>query len=184
MEQKDAIKKLATQARDNGALIVSEIGSQPVWLHDGGDHASHLYLSGPMGMAPSVALGVALSKPKTPVLALCGDGALAMNLTALVTIAHQAPPNLTLAVMNNGIYDFTGAVPSPSTAINWQHIITGLPNFEHFAEFDANTTVQFAADKGLGFIECMVRPATEKAKPFPFTAPEIYARFLKYVQAE
>ena len=71
------------------------------------------------GMAPC-GTGVALANPDKPVLGICGDGALAMNFSALVTIANMAPANLTLAVMDNGVYDFTGKIHSPSTAIDWE----------------------------------------------------------------
>ncbi|MDB2682653.1 thiamine pyrophosphate-dependent enzyme [Alphaproteobacteria bacterium] len=180
MEQKEAIAKLATAAQAQGALVVSEIGSQTVWLHDTGDHPSYLYLSGPMGMAPSVVLGVALSNPDKPVLAICGDGALAMNFSALVTISDQAPPNLTIALMDNGVYDFTGKAPSPSQTVNWKNLVSGLSGFKSFQSISEAPI--FSSNGGLAFIHAPVKPASGKAKPFPFTGPQIYDRFLSYVQ--
>ena len=170
MQQRDAIAYLTEKAHKAGALIISEIGSQSVWLHDVKDDPSHLYLSGPMGMAPSVALGVALTHPNTPVLALCGDGALAMNATSLITTSHQAPQNLTLALMDNGIYEFTGASPSPSQTIDWPHYIRGLKGFEHY--MDVNEAEEFSATKGLSFIHCKVKQSTTKPKPcLLYTSP-------------
>ena len=127
LEQLDAMKLIGAAAQKSDALVVSEIGSQTTWLHESGDHDSYLYLSGPMGAAPSVAHGVALSNPDKAVIGLCGDGALAMNFSALVTAASDAPSNLTLILMDNGVYDFTGSVASPSAAVDWKKLISGLP---------------------------------------------------------
>jgi len=182
LEQVDAINILAKGAQQSGALVVSEIGSQTTWLHETGDHDSYLYLSGPMGMAPSVALGVALANPDKPVLAICGDGALVMNFSAMVTAAHEAPKNLTLAVMDNGVYDFTGKVPSPSVAVDWKKLIGGLPAFTGYSELDDASAPKFSATGGLNLIYAKVKPAGRKPKAFPFTAPDIYARFCDYVE--
>lgn len=178
MEQLEAIKILAKAAQKAGALVVSEIGSQTCWLHESGDHPSYLYLSGPMGMAPSVALGVALAHPDRPVLAVCGDGATVMNFSALVTIAHLAPPNLTLAVMDNGVYDFTGKVPSPSQSVDWIKLCQGFKGFKYAESLSKNP--EFSAQKGLGLIHCPVKPASAKPGAFPFSAPEIHKRFKAY----
>ena len=181
LEQVQTIDILAKAAQKSDALVVSEIGSQTTWLHETGDHDSYLYLSGPMGIAPSVALGVALSNPDRPVLAICGDGALAMNFSALVTIANEAPKNLTIALMDNGVYDFTGKIASPSVAVKWDGLMAGLPAFEHFSAFDAQGDYSFKADGGLSFIHCPVKPASRKAIKFPFRPPEIYKRFKMFV---
>jgi sulfopyruvate decarboxylase subunit beta len=65
---------------------VSDIGSQTGWLKAASHDARNLYVSGPMGLATSVALGLAAVRPNEQVLAIAGDGALAMNLTSLATI--------------------------------------------------------------------------------------------------
>lgn len=182
LEQLDAIKILAEAAHKSGALVVSEIGSQTTWLYEAFDDPAHLYLSGPMGMAPSVALGVAAANPDRPVLAICGDGALAMNFSALVTAAHVAPENLTLAVMDNGVYDYTGQVPSPSTAIDWEKMIAGLPAFKSFEMLGEKTNIALKKDGGLCFIHCRVKNASRKAVKFPFKAPEIHKRFKTHLQ--
>lgn len=177
MNQLDAIKVLADKAHTENAAIVSEIGSQTVWLHAAGDHPSHLYLSGPMGMAPSVALGVAMARPDIPVLAICGDGATAMNFSALATISHAAPKNLTLAIMNNGVYDYTGALPSPSQGVDWMALAHGLPGFTQILDFSDISTFSFNQRAGTALIHCAVEPMADKAPPFPWTGPEIHKRF-------
>lgn len=183
MKQVDAIAVLAAKAHDEGAAIVSEIGSQTVWLHATDDHPSHLYLSGPMGMAPSVALGVAMARPDIPVLALCGDGATVMNFSALATISHAAPKNLTLAIMDNGVYDYTGALPSPSQGVDWMAMAKGLPGFTSVLSFSDISSFSFKARRGTALIHCPVTSMTEKAPPFPWTGPEIHKRFKGWTAA-
>jgi len=106
-------------------LCVSEIGSQSCWLHATSPHPRNLYLSGPMGHASSVALGIALTRPDERV-AICGDGSLAMNLSSLVTIRNARPANLCLLVIVNDAYEFTSSLPSPSMAIDWVAAGAGL----------------------------------------------------------
>jgi thiamine pyrophosphate-dependent acetolactate synthase large subunit-like protein len=67
---------------------------------------------GSMGLAVPIALGVALAQPARRVIALEGDGSLLMQLGALATVAMLRPKNLTILVMDNGIYQITGSQPT------------------------------------------------------------------------
>jgi len=69
------------------------------------------YASDPMGTAPALALGAAVSRPGVSFVLLEGDGDLAMNLGVLLTIANTAPPNLHIVVFNNGRYETGGGQP-------------------------------------------------------------------------
>lgn len=72
-----------------------------------------LPLSGAMGKASSLGLGIALAQPGRKVLILDGDGSLLMNLGTLVTIANKAPKNVYHFVFDNGAYCVTGGQPVP-----------------------------------------------------------------------
>lgn len=117
--QTDAIRLALDLYGATRPLCVADIGSQSCWLRQCAPHERNLYLSGPMGLASSVALGVALTRPQDRVLAICGDGSLAMNFSSLVTIAHARPGNLCLLVIANDTYEFTASLPSPSAALDW-----------------------------------------------------------------
>ena len=71
---------------------------------------------GSMGLAFPIALGVALAQPQRRIFALEGDGSLLMQLGCLSTIASLKPKNLSLIVMDNGIYQITGSQPTPAAA--------------------------------------------------------------------
>ena len=54
--------------------------------------------------------------PIARVIALEGDGSLLMQLGCLSTVAIRAPKNLTIVVMDNGIYQITGAQQTATAA--------------------------------------------------------------------
>jgi thiamine pyrophosphate-dependent acetolactate synthase large subunit-like protein len=65
-----------------------------------------------MGAAAMIGLGLAIARPRDRVLVVTGDGEMLMGLGALATIGLQRPPNLAIAVFDNGHYGETGMQPS------------------------------------------------------------------------
>mgnify|MGYP000504186191 CR=1 FL=1 len=116
--QKDAIAS-ALKLYPARPYAVADIGSQSGWLKAASHDARNLYVSGPMGLSTSIALGVAASRPNEQVLAIIGDGALAMNLTSLITIANAKPDNLAILLVDNRVYEYTASVPTPSRELDW-----------------------------------------------------------------
>jgi sulfopyruvate decarboxylase subunit beta len=84
------------------------------------DSDNHFYLLDAMGLAGSVATGLALSiDPARPkVVAIEGDGSLLMNPNVLPTGGYLAPGNLVLVLLDNGVYGSTGALPTYSSRID------------------------------------------------------------------
>lgn len=112
MRRQEAIETLA--AARQGALSVAIMQSEAPW-HDAGQ-ADDFYLdvTGCMGGASAVGLGLALSQPGRKVLVLDGDGSLLMQLGSLVTAADTAPANLYHFVFANGVHQSTGNQPLPA----------------------------------------------------------------------
>jgi thiamine pyrophosphate-dependent acetolactate synthase large subunit-like protein len=71
------------------------------------------YVTDPMGMAMSMALGMALAQPKRQVALLDGDGDFQMSLTALMGVVDAAAKvtNLRMIVFNNMRYESGGGQP-------------------------------------------------------------------------
>ena len=69
-----------------------------------GHRPQNFYMLGSMGLACPIALGVALAQPERGVIALEGDGSILMALGCLTTIGMVKPRNLTIVIMDNGIY--------------------------------------------------------------------------------
>src|SRR5688572_678511 len=116
MNRLDLTKRLVAKLKHEEAVI-GGIGNSNFDLYAAAKRPQNFYMLGSMGLAAPIALGVALAQPNRRVFALEGDGSLLMQLGALTTIATLAPKNLTMVVMDNGIYQITGAQPTPGAAV-------------------------------------------------------------------
>jgi len=94
--------------------MIGGIGNTNFDLWSAGHRPQNFYMLGTMGLAMPVAFGVALAQPQRHVIALEGDGSLLMQLGCLVTTAAQQPKNLTMVIMDNGLYQITGGQPTPA----------------------------------------------------------------------
>jgi phosphonopyruvate decarboxylase len=103
------VPQVATEllSRYPAALAVSTCGYTSRDLFNEADRPGNLYLLGSMGMAAPIALGMALARPGTPVIALDGDGSLLMNLGVLPLLA-SAGPDVLHVVVDNGMHESTG----------------------------------------------------------------------------
>lgn len=130
MNRFDVTSRLIAKLRSEEAVI-GGIGNTNFDLWAAGHRPQNFYMLGSMGLAFPIALGVALAQPDRRVFALEGDGSLLMQLGALSTIATLKPKNLIMVVMDNGIYQITGAQPTSAASV--ADIVTiatgsGLPN--------------------------------------------------------
>jgi thiamine pyrophosphate-dependent acetolactate synthase large subunit-like protein len=116
MNRFDVTSRLIAKLK-NEEPVVGGIGNTNFDLWAAGHRPQNFYMLGSMGLAFPIALGVALAQPKRRVFALEGDGSLLMQMGCLSTIATQAPKNLTMILMDNGIYQITGAQPTPAAAV-------------------------------------------------------------------
>ncbi|ULK96830.1 thiamine pyrophosphate-dependent enzyme [Bradyrhizobium sp. I71] len=116
MNRFDVTSRLVAKLKHEEAVI-GGIGNTNFDLWAAGHRPQNFYMLGSMGLAFPIALGVALAQPGRRVIALEGDGSLLMQLGALSTIAALKPKNLTMIVMDNGIYQITGAQPTPAANV-------------------------------------------------------------------
>src|SRR5215813_6438152 len=110
LDRRAAMRALLEGRR--GLLLVTGLGSTTWDAAAVGDDDRNFYLWGAMGAAAMVGLGLAIAQPDRHVLVVTGDGELLMGLGALATIGVRRPPNLAIAVFDNGHYGETGMQPS------------------------------------------------------------------------
>ncbi|MFO1321459.1 MAG: thiamine pyrophosphate-dependent enzyme [Burkholderiales bacterium] len=90
------------------SLLVTGLGGPTSDAYGIGDHPLTFYLWGAMGGAAMVGLGLALAQPTRRVVVLTGDGEMLMGMGALATLGVRKPANLTIVVIDNGLYAETG----------------------------------------------------------------------------
>ena len=102
------------KARTDADVVVTTMSSAKVWMDFGPLHPrDFVFVPSCMGHATSIGLGIALAQPTRRVIVCNGDGSMLMSLGSLVTMAAESPPNLTVIIMDNGIYEVTGGQPVP-----------------------------------------------------------------------
>jgi thiamine pyrophosphate-dependent acetolactate synthase large subunit-like protein len=106
LDRRAAIRILLENRGD--LLLVTGLGSTTWDAASVADDEHNFYLWGAMGAAAMVGLGLAIAQPDRRVLVVTGDGEMLMGLGALATIGVQRPPNLAIAVFDNGHYGETG----------------------------------------------------------------------------
>lgn len=89
-------------------IVVTTMGAAREWPKLSSHPLDFHYIPSAMGQAPALGLGLALARPDREVIVLNGDGCMLMNLGCLVTLAHSGAANVTLVVIQNGIYEVTG----------------------------------------------------------------------------
>ena len=111
MKRKEAIKTIIQEV-DHEEVIISSTGLISRELFSFKNSPQNFYMTGSMGLASSIGLGVAINKPMRKVVVIDGDASVLMNLGTLVTIGHFAPENLIHIVLDNEIYDSCSGEPS------------------------------------------------------------------------
>jgi thiamine pyrophosphate-dependent acetolactate synthase large subunit-like protein len=106
LDRRDVVKTLLAHRRD--MIAIGGLGASTNDITAAGDHARNFYLWGGMGGAAMMGLGLALARPKLPVLVITGDGEMLMGMGSLATIGLQKPANLSIIVLDNECYGETG----------------------------------------------------------------------------
>ncbi len=102
-----------------GSVFVSTTGKASRELFEirerrGESHGTDFLTVGSMGHASSIALEIASELPERRVVLIDGDGAAVMHMGSLLVAAEIAPKNLAHFVINNGVHDSVGGMPTPA----------------------------------------------------------------------
>ncbi|MEO5589376.1 MAG: thiamine pyrophosphate-dependent enzyme [Gemmatimonadaceae bacterium] len=129
MRRLDALN--AIYADLDKCVVVTIMGAVAAELQSIGHQPNFFYLQHAMGLASSLGLGVALSRPDLKVVVLDGDGSVLMNLGGLTTLARYRPPNLVHVVFDNESLLSVGGFPTATSTgsdIAGMAAAAGVPN--------------------------------------------------------
>lgn len=189
MKRYDAIKKIVETISDD-ELLISNIGFPSRELYGIKDRKRTFYMSGSMGMATPIGLGVSLALEQqqndTKVIVIDGDGSLLMNFGELVTVYAQNPENLIIALIDNEAYGSTGSQETYASRINLSNIAKSI-GFKEVYHINAKDTVEdidmrdYIDKKGPVFLHIKVNPGNSDAPIIDLTPSKIKNRFMKQI---
>ena len=142
MARYEAIQDIMEYIDDE--LVICNIGFPSRELYEIDDRCRNFYMIGSMGLASSIGLGLALSKPNEDVVVIDGDGSLLMNMGSLVTVFANNPSNLTWIVIDNGAYGSTGNQDTYAQKVDLVEIAksTGFKNSHYFDNIDLKEKIK------------------------------------------
>src|SRR6266581_4087752 len=110
MKRLDALRAIYSHLEER--IVVTIMGAVAAELQSIGHRPNFFYLQHAMGLASSMGLGIALSKPDRQVVVFDGDGSVLMNLGGLTTLARYRPRNLVHVVFDNESLLSVGGFPT------------------------------------------------------------------------
>ncbi len=108
--------------RQEDEIVVTNQMSARIWPTMSRHEFDFNYLSSTMGGAVPLALGMALAKPHLHVTVLSGDGSLLMNLGSLTTVVASRATNLSVILLDNGLYEVTGGQPTAGSIAHVDYV--------------------------------------------------------------
>jgi sulfopyruvate decarboxylase subunit beta len=140
----------ALYSRLENRAVVTIMGAVAAELQSIGHQPNFFYLQHAMGLASSMGLGIALSRPELHVVVFDGDGSVLMNLGGLTTLARYRPRNLIHVVFDNESLLSVGGFPTAtSTGSDLAGIAAaaGVPSTATVRTIDALVTAFDEADR-------------------------------------
>jgi sulfopyruvate decarboxylase subunit beta len=113
MKRRDAMEAIYGDLER--CVVVTIMGAVAAELQSIGHRPNFFYLQHAMGLASSMGLGIALSRPGLQVVVFDGDGSVLMNLGGLTTLARYRPRNLVHVVFDNESLLSVGGFPTATS---------------------------------------------------------------------
>lgn len=178
-----AIQALLELVSDQPVIVCNGFPSREAFKVK--DRPENFYMTGSMGMAAAIGLGVALNKPQKKVVVLDGDGNVLMGLGTLATVGALKPKNFIHVVLDNEVYGSGGNQPSYSRVVKLDQIAraAGYVNVERVRERE-DLTYEFKDMLGKDGPSLLLVKVTEQVEDVPWVPlppAQIAERFRKAI---
>lgn len=178
MARYEAIKDIMEHVDEE--LVICNIGFPSRELYEIDDRSKNFYMIGSMGLASSIGLGLALTKPNKNIVVIDGDGSLLMNMGSLVTIFANNPSNLTWIVIDNGAYGSTGNQDTYAQMIDLVDVAKGV-GFENSYNFEDINLKDVMHNENASFVVYKTEAGNSTAPIIDLDPITIKERFMKSI---
>ncbi|MFW9948235.1 MAG: sulfopyruvate decarboxylase subunit beta [Candidatus Odinarchaeota archaeon] len=182
MKRFDAINRIVEILTEE--YVVCNIGMPSKELYHLRDRPQNFYMMGSMGLASSIALGLAISQPEKKIWCIDGDGSILMNLGSLSTIANVNPSNLTLIVIDNESYGSTGDQCTYTYNKTKLDVIAegaGFKSIVKITKVEEIKNILRDLGKGCHFVLIKTKPGSALVSNIPLKPIEIKNRFMQSI---
>jgi len=187
MSTREAVRHVSSRVEPKDAVI-STTGWISRSLHAICDRDLNFYMTGSMGCASAIGLGLALNSPERQVFVLDGDGAVFMKMGNLATLGYYHPQNLCHIVLDNGVHASTGGQATFSSDIDLSRVARacGYPFVREVCSSKELIAALAATrvKKTLSFIHVRTLKDKQPDPRSPFALEEIKTRFEKALNYE
>lgn len=190
MRRIEVVRALAELTSKEDLFVSSIGGVWDDWWNYRPGKVANTFSPGILGSVTPTALGLALALPHRRVVSLDTDGSMLMNTGILCTLGNVRPPNLTVIVLDNEIYECIGGPPTFTAGhTDLALMAAGAGCLNCQTVYDADTcAAEIAAqlqDQQPGFIVAKIAPGAEPWSPeqtkFTDGVEDKYA-FIRYVE--
>ena len=147
----EAALQVLADLRSERSVLVTNQGSARLWPRLSQHAGDFNYNPSTMGGAIPLALGIALACPTREVIVLSGDGSLLMNLGCLVSVIDSRATNLSVVLLDNGLFEVTGGQATAASATETDFVgIARVVGFQAVGAFSDQPAWQAGAAQILG----------------------------------
>ena len=192
MTREEAINHIVKISKEDPIVSTTGKASRELFEIRENNKESHKYdflTVGSMGHSSSIALGIAINKPKEKIWCIDGDGAALMHLGSIPVIASVNPNNLVHILLNNESHETVGGLPTVSSNIDYPKLAKAC-GYKHIAVVDSYEKLdeelkKAKKRKSLTFIEvkCALGARDDLGRPTT-TALENKESFMKYINID
>lgn len=193
LERYEALTRLAAALPKEALVMSTYIGAVSFeWAAITEEHPQTAQL-GQMGDVVGMAVGLALALPHRKIVCIDGDGSILMELGQLVAMGQEAPDNLVVFVIDNGVYESIGSGkggPRPTATAAKADLAAlagacGVPhcvNVETAQALEREIQAAFS-QAGCRFVNIKTRPGHARVAPRQSDGFENKYRFVRYVES-
>lgn len=175
-----------TEALGSKTAYIATTGKSGRELFEVGDRENNFYMVGSMGLAPSIALGLKIAKPKLKVCVIDGDGALLMRMGGLATVGALKPEGYYHVLLNNMVHDSTGGQSSESAHVDFSALALACGIQNTLTTVKASELQNYLTQneiKGPRFVHFRINSGSPEALGRPTVTPiEVARRFQRFIE--